>query len=100
MSEEYQVASAFKGLMVVKVRSDLLTHDVLAGTDSQGRAVLYLPQRGWYRFWVTHAGAQVTQHYDGPLDRQPEDFVARRGPWESYNVATMFGMSHDSITIN
>ncbi len=100
MADEYHMASAFKGLMVVRVRKDLLEGGMQAGTDSQGRAVLFLPTKGWYHFWVTHDGPEVHQHYDGPHDQQPQDFIASRGPWEPYQVAVLFGASHDSIIID
>jgi len=92
------MASAFKGLLVVKVPAAQLK-DAKIGT-AHGKAVLYLPSRGWYTFWVVHNGPEVTQHYTGPQKEQPEGFKeGYGGVWEPYNTAKIFGMSAEAITI-
>jgi len=92
------IASAFKGLLVVSIPENLLK-GAKAGS-AHGHAVLHLPERGWYEFWVTHNGPDVTQHMTGPDPDPPDGFTEDSRYWEPYRVARIFGMSSKQIRID
>lgn len=91
------IASAFRGTLVVSVPEEL-TEGARFGS-AQGKAVLYLPKRGWYIFWVTQSGPEIYQHYRGPFPEPPEGFKEGLKPWEPYRVAQLFGVSGKCIKI-
>ena len=98
MEEERVIGVAYKGLLVVSFPKRLM-QGAKIGTAGD-KAVLYLPERGYYLLWITQDGPDVYQHYAGPYPDPPPGY--KEGPghiWEPYSVARIFGMSSKEIRL-